>query len=222
MRLFSTNRELLFLLTHPPLWFRKSLETSDLDPDPFKQFAKWFKRAEKSWTGEFHNWLCLSTLNPDGYPEGRIVLLKSFNADGFVFYTNTESKKGQALEANPRAGMTFYWEKLQWQVRIVGDVTKVSDSEADLYFASRPKNSQIGAWASRQSSRLNSRQDLIDKFSEYEKKYQTEPVTRPPYWTGYRLNPICFEFWELRLSRLHDRFCYQKSAEDWTIERLSP
>lgn len=221
---FSTYREAFFLVTHPSLWFRKPLRIEDLNPDPIKQFGEWYGEVKARFSGEFPNWLVLSTVNPDGYPEGRVVLMKGFDERGIVFYTNTTSKKGRALEQVPRAAMTFYWGALQRQVRIVGDISKVSNEEADEYFASRPRGSQLGAWASTQSAELGSREELERRVAEYDEKYRGVEVPRPDFWTGFRLRPNRFEFWELRLSRLHDRFEYlrDETHSSWNIRRLYP
>ena len=223
MKIFSTTKEAIFFLTHPSLWFRKPLKESDLESNPLDQFSKWFDQAKSSPFGEFPNALCLSTVGEDGYPEGRIVLLKGHDESGFVFYTNKNSRKGKSLDSNPKAAMTFYWESLQHQVRVQGDIERVEDEEADHYFKSRPRGSQIGAWASLQSDELSSREELEERVSELNKKYKNQEIPRPPHWTGYRLKPKKYEFWELRLSRLHDRFEYVR-AEDgsWNIQRLYP
>ncbi|MCB0354469.1 MAG: pyridoxamine 5'-phosphate oxidase [Bdellovibrionales bacterium] len=222
-RLFSTSRELFFLFSHPSLWFRKPLRQEQLKRDPFEQFADWYRAAERQIFVEFVNWLCLSTIDENGYPDGRIVLLKEFDPAGFVFYTNTLSRKGRALERNPKASMTFYWGGTQRQVRILGDVEKVEEKTADAYFASRPRESQLGAWASQQSAVLSSREQLAESVEKYREKFSGHEVPRPPFWTGYRLIPRRFEFWELRLSRLHDRFEYFESESgSWEIRRLSP
>ena len=224
MKIFSTAREALFLLTNPALWFRRPLELVDLQKDPVEQFRAWFDQAGRSWRGEFHNWLCLSTIDRDGYPHGRIVLLKEYDERGFVFYTNTNSQKGQQLGGCPKASMTFYWEHLQHQIRIVGDIERVADEQADTYFSGRPRKSQLGAWASEQSTPLASRQELVERLQALTKEYRGREVPRPPHWTGYRLKPIQYEFWELRLSRLHDRFMYTPATEpgSWTIQQLAP
>lgn len=224
MKKFSTFREAFFLATHPALWFRKYLSQSDLSENPFEQFAKWYAELQKGYRGEFPNWLCLSTIDAAGCPDGRVVLLKDYDERGFVFFTNTESRKGEALEHHPVAAMTFFWERLQRQVRVAGRIEKVSDEEADTYFASRPRASQIGAWASLQSRELSGRAELEARFNHYEQEFQGQAVPRPQYWSGYRLIPERFEFWELRISRLHDRFEYHYGSEEkrWRIRQLYP
>lgn len=219
---FSTTREITFLVSRPALWFRRALSKADLQNDPNEQFSLWYADASRTLFSEFPNGMCLSTIGKDGYPNSRMVLLKSHDAEGFVFYTNTKSTKGEELAACPKAALNFYWDKLQRQVRVFGDVLPVDLAEADAYFSSRPRMSQIGAWASLQSTVLKSREELTKRFAEFERKYEGQDIPRPEYWSGYRLIPKEFEFWELRLGRLHDRFVYRKLESSWKIERLSP
>jgi pyridoxamine 5'-phosphate oxidase len=219
---FSTLRELLFFLRHPRLWFRRGLALQDMEQDPFDQFQKWFSCAQHVWFLEFPNAMVLSTLSPSGDLEGRVVLLKSFDSQGFVFYTNTLSAKGKALAAQPKCALTFYWDALQWQVRVQGSVEPVSTEEADAYFASRPRASQIGAWASRQSSACQEG-ELLKEVRKYEEQFRAAEVPRPAHWSGYRVKPASFEFWELRLSRLHDRFRYEQQSDGtWLRKKLFP
>jgi len=224
MTLFSSCREAAFLVSHPRLWFRKPLEATSLDRDPFKQFSQWYAGARSCWTLEFANAMTLSTVDSDGYPDARVVLLKEFNQQGFVFYTNSNSQKGRQLQDSAKAHLTFYWGPLQRQVRIKGDVELVDETQADKYFAGRPRESQIGAWASEQSSELSGRGELIEKAAQLRAKFAGGPVPRPPHWNGYRVVPKVFEFWELRLSRLHDRFEFVREDEnsEWIVRRLSP
>ncbi|MEQ9620252.1 MAG: pyridoxamine 5'-phosphate oxidase [Deltaproteobacteria bacterium] len=194
----------------------------DLDPDPFKQFEIWFDAASKA---EFvhPDAFTLATSSADGKPTARMLLLKGFDKNGFVFYTNSESRKGEELAANPYCAICFWWDRLERQVRIEGRVEKVPGSEADSYFAGRPRGSQIGAWASEQSSIIPDREYLEKRFREIEDEYRDREVPRPLYWNGYRLIPDSVEFWQGRPNRLHDRLRY-KLLEDgtWAIERLAP
>lgn len=194
----------------------------DLDPDPFKQFESWYNDALKA---EFvhPDAFSLATSSADGRPAARMLLLKGFDKKGFVFYTNSGSRKGEELESNPFCTICFWWDKLERQVRIEGRVEKVSDSEADSYFSSRPHGSQIGAWASEQSSVIPDRKYLEKRFNDIEEKYKGREVPRPGYWNGYRLIPDSIEFWQGRPNRLHDRLRYMLLEDgSWAIERLAP
>ena len=217
-------REILFLATRPWLLFRPGLSLSDMAKEPFSQFDQWFSKARKHFlTTGFPNSMTLSTLGPDAYPEGRMVLLKSYDKSGFVFYTNARSRKGKSIKDHEKGGLTFYWGALLRQIRVIGQLAKVSDEESDMYFSSRPRMSQIGAWASNQSEVLDSRKTLEDRVKDYSEKFSNQAVPRPPYWCGYRLTPIEFEFWQLRRNRLHDRFRYRLQDDgSWVISRLNP
>jgi pyridoxamine 5'-phosphate oxidase len=170
------------------------------------------------------NAMTLATATSDGLPSARIVLLKGIDAHGLVFYTNVESRKGEELAANPVAALLFHWKSLGRQVRVEGSVTRASDAEADAYFASRLRISRLGAWASDQSRPLSSREELERRLAEYEARYPSEDVSRPPYWGGYRLAPERFEFWQDMPYRLHDRLVFTRSGPGggWTIGRLFP
>ena len=199
------------------------LSRRELSPDPFGQFERWFAAAEAERAIVFAEAVCLSTLGPGGTPEGRMVLLKGFDARGFVFYTNLGSAKAVSLARHPRAGMTFYWQPLGRQVRIRGAVEPVSSDEADAYFASRPRGSRIGAWASDQSRELESRAALEDRVRSLEQRFADGTVPRPPHWSGYRLVPDAVEFWQEGPSRLHDRFAYERDGGGaWKLRRLYP
>lgn len=190
--------------------------------DPIRQFGSWFDEARRCRGLLLPEAVCLGTVSPDGAPEGRMMLLKGFDAAGFVFYTNLESQKAESLKATPLASLTFHWAPLGRQVRIQGRIEKVSDSEADEYFGSRPRGSQIGAWASRQSAPIPDRQALEGRFAELEKDYQGKEMPRPPYWGGFRLVPERIEFWQERPNRLHDRFLFKREGGRWVVTRLSP
>jgi pyridoxamine 5'-phosphate oxidase len=197
-----------------------SLDIADVDPNPFRQFDKWFKQALDAQLPE-PNTMTLATVDPRGRPSARIVLIKGVDERGFVFFTNYESRKGRELADNPHASLLFYWIELERQVRIEGTVVKTSDAESDTYFASRPVGSRIGAWASEQSKAIESRAVLEAREHEFSAQYGDNPP-RPPHWGGYRLIPDAIEFWQGRPSRLHDRMFYTRSGTDWTIARLSP
>jgi pyridoxamine 5'-phosphate oxidase len=200
----------------------RELRESDLDSNPFRQFQKWFEEALKA-DPVYANAMTLATANRGGKPSARMMLLKGFDEDGFVFYTNSESNKGEDLGQNPRAALVFWWSQLERQVRIEGRVEKVSDEEADSYFRTRPKGSQLGAWASQQSRVIRSREVLDNRMEELEAKYSDVDVPRPPYWLGYRLVPESIEFWQGRPNRLHDRLRYRLVKDgSWIIERLAP
>ncbi len=200
----------------------RELRESDLDSNPFRQFQKWFEEALKA-DPVYANAMTLATANRGGKPSARMMLLKGFDDNGFVFYTNSESNKGEDLSQNPRAALVFWWSQLEWQVRIEGRVEKVSDEEADSYFKTRPKGSQLGAWASQQSRVIRSREVLDNRMEELEAKYSDVDVPRPPYWLGYRLAPESIEFWQGRPNRLHDRLRYRLADDGkWVIERLAP
>ncbi|MEM5434995.1 pyridoxamine 5'-phosphate oxidase [Paraburkholderia diazotrophica] len=199
-----------------------SLDIADVDPNPFRQFDKWFKQAVDAQLPE-PNTMTLATVDARGRPSARIVLIKGVDERGFVFFTNYESRKGRELADNPHASLLFYWIELERQVRIEGTVVKTSDAESDAYYVSRPLGSRIGAWASEQSKVIESRALLEAREREFSAQYGENPP-RPPHWGGYRLIPDAIEFWQGRPSRLHDRLLYTRSSggADWTIDRLSP
>ena len=200
----------------------KGLRRSDLNPDPIKQFANWFTTAIETGIRDV-NAMSLATAGQDAKPSVRIVLLKSFDEDGFVFFTNYESEKGKQLEANPYAALGFYWIELDRQIRISGKVDKTSRKESQTYFHSRPVGSQLSAWASRQSAVLDGRRVLDARMEEMNERFAGKRVPLPPHWGGYRLKPENMEFWQGRSNRLHDRFRYTRQSDgSWLIERLAP
>ncbi len=195
---------------------------SQIDPDPIKQFAKWYTDAEAAGL-KLPNAMTLATATKDGEPSARMVLLKGFDTEGFVFFTNYESRKGREMDENPRAALVFYWSEFDRQVRITGSIERVSRTESESYFHTRPVDSQLSAWASNQSHVISSREVLEEKMRELMMQYEGGDVPLPPHWGGYRLAPASIEFWQNRLSRLHDRLRYalQQNGE-WLVERLSP
>ncbi|EDM38176.1 Pyridoxamine 5'-phosphate oxidase [Pedobacter sp. BAL39] len=197
------------------------LAETDVDSNPIQQFKKWFTEALDAQLFE-PNVMTLATANAAGKPSARIVLLKGFDENGFVFFTNYESHKGKELAVNPYASMVFFWPELERQVCIEGSVTKVSEEESTAYFHSRPVGSQIGASASMQSSKIGSREVLETKVELLSETYKDQEVPRPEYWGGYLLTPTSVEFWQGRPSRLHDRIAYEFTNGSWIINRLAP
>ena len=191
--------------------------------DPMARFAAWLAEAERSEPND-PNAMALATVDADGMPDLRMVLLKDHGPDGFVFFTNFESAKGVELLGQPRAALLFHWKSLRRQVRVRGPVSVVGEAEADAYFASRPRDSRIGAWASRQSRPLKGRAELVKEVGRYALKYPIGEVPRPPYWSGFRITPVQIEFWRAGAFRLHDRLVYRRAAagEAWTAGKLFP
>lgn len=195
-----------------------------MNNDPIALFSEWLAEAEQ---GEPHdaNAMSLATVDADGQPSVRMVLLKGYGPDGFVFYTNRESRKGEALEANPKAALLFHWKSLRRQVRIEGPVEWVDEATSDAYFASRPRDSRIGAWASDQSRPMDSRSTFLARIAKYAAKYAVGDVPRPPHWGGYRVIPERIEFWVDKKSRLHERTIYirdEAAAGGWRTETIYP
>jgi pyridoxamine 5'-phosphate oxidase len=198
-----------------------SLNENDIASDPIKQFEKWWNDAINSEVLEA-NAMTLATSSKEGKPSARIVLLKGFDENGFVFFTNYESKKGKALTENPRAALTFFWKEIERQIRIEGVTEKISAAESDAYFFSRPEGSRIGAWASPQSEIIKNRGVLEENVLQFSNEFKNS-IPRPPHWGGYRVMPELIEFWQGRSNRLHDRIQYTKTGNgSWKVDRLAP
>ena len=189
--------------------------------DPYALFAAWYAEAEKSEPND-PTGMALATATPDGRPSLRMVLLKGWDHDGFVFYTNLQSRKGTELAANQHVALLFHWKSLRRQIRIEGPAESVTDAEADAYFASRPRLSRIGAWASDQSRTLPSRATLAGRVAAVELRYPVGDIPRPPHWSGFRVRPSAWEFWQDMPFRLHDRTVYTPDGESWRSEKLYP
>ena len=201
-------------------YMKGSLSEEDVQANPIDQFNIWFDQARHAELPE-PNAMTVASVDPNGKPSARVVLIKEVTQAGFVFFTNYESRKGQALIANPHAALLFFWPELERQVRVEGSVEKLSDQESDDYFHSRPLDSRIGAWASPQSRVIKGRTELVTKAAEYALKFALNPP-RPLHWGGFRVKPEALEFWQGRPSRLHDRIQYIKENDDWKIQRLAP
>ena len=199
---------------------------ADLDADPFAQFERWFAAAKAAIPEPgMPEAMTVATANLDGEVSARVCLLKGFDRRGFVFFTNYNSRKGQQVHDNPRAALVFWWPALERQVRIEGVAVKTTEEESDAYFATRPRGSQLGAWASEQSQVVCGGRAMLDgKYEELATTYKDRPIPRPPHWGGYRIIPLLFEFWQGRGDRMHDRFAYRlrADAKDWVIDRLAP
>ena len=193
------------------------------EAEPFALFERWFKDAKEKEPND-PNGMALATADADGLPDVRMVLMKGFDAQGFVFYTNAESAKGRQLDANPRAALCFYWKSLRRQVRVRGRIEPTSDVEADAYFKSRDRGARLGAWASQQSRPLEDRLALEKRIAEFALKFGVGEVPRPAHWRGYRLSPLAFEFWRDRPFRLHDRLVFTRGGptQPWSKCRLYP
>lgn len=199
----------------------RRLDHSALDPDPFRQFEHWFAEAMETQVLD-PNAMSIASVAADGQPSLRTVLLKYYDTSGFVFYTNLESRKSREIIANPRVALLFYWAELSRQVRITGTASHTSAAENLRYFLTRPRDSQIGAWVSAQSSVISSRSLIENKFMEIRQKFAAGEVPLPSFWGGYRVQPEAIEFWQAGEHRLHDRFLYSRSTGGWSIARLAP
>lgn len=208
--------------------YRKSYEKQallegDISENPIELFQKWFHEIDNNFDVEEPNAMTVSTIGLDGFPKSRVVLLKKFTFEGFIFYTNYNSEKGKAIASNPNVCISFFWHSAERQIIIKGKAEKISDNLSDGYFESRPRGSQLGAIVSNQSNVVANRQELEDKLKILETKYEGKEIERPKYWGGYIVKPIEMEFWQGRPNRLHDRIRYQLQEDfNWKIERLAP
>ncbi|KOY85660.1 pyridoxine 5'-phosphate oxidase [bacterium 336/3] len=199
----------------------EELDIKDVHQNPIEQFKFWFDEALKAQVIE-PNAMFLATVSPFGQPTGRIVLLKGIEEGGFVFYTNYNSRKGGEITHNQLVSLTFFWADLERQVRIEGKALKVSEETSTNYFISRPRDSQIGAWASPQSQQVAGKETLLELFEKYKTEFTEKPLVKPPHWGGYVVMPHYLEFWQGRPSRMHDRICYTLENNDWNIKRIAP
>lgn len=200
---------------------KSELNEDMLDESPFKQFEKWYVEAEEAKLS-LPNSMSLATASKDSIPSVRTVLLKYFDEKGFVFYTNYESRKAKEIDENPNVALLFFWNSLERQIRISGSIEKISTRDSLKYFISRPRDSQLGAWVSDQSSIITSRKLLLQKMDEMKRKFKDGKIPLPDHWGGYRVVPNSFEFWQGRTNRLHDRILYLRTDESWEIKRLAP
>lgn len=214
--------DLQHILQHDRIQYDKGILSPDtLEADPLKQFTNWMQQAIDSGVPE-PNAMNLCTVNSESKPSSRIVLLKGVDARGLMFYSNYISRKGKEIDQNPYVSVSFFWQPIARQIRVEGHCVKLSESESDQYFASRPRESQLGAWASQQSSTLTSRTELEQQLQMFTDKFKDTEVPRPSHWGGYLIQPHLIEYWQGRPDRLHDRFVYELSGNAWKISRLSP
>jgi pyridoxamine 5'-phosphate oxidase len=199
----------------------EDLDIADLPSDPIPVVSRWLEEAEAAGIRN-PSAIALATADAAGRPSVRHVLLRGIDARGFVFYTNRSSRKGRELADDPRAAFSMYWRELDRQISVTGDVERLSDEESDAYFASRPREARLGAWASPQSEELSSRAELLERYAEVEARFAGAEVPRPPFWGGYRVVPLSIELWMGRLHRLHDRFRYVREGDGWDLRRLAP
>lgn len=211
------------LSNHRKAYQKDELRKSNISKNPMELFQKWFLEADQFDGIDEANAMNISTLGLDGYPKNRIVLLKKYTWEGFIFYTNYDSEKGRAITNNPKVCLSFFWHSLERQIIIKGDAEKIPENLSDGYFESRPDGSKLGAWASAQSEVITSREALDAKLKAFEDQFQNKEIPRPPYWGGFIVRPISMEFWQGRPNRMHDRIRFTlKDDYDWKIERLEP
>ena len=204
-------------------YIKKELSKTNVPENPLELFQKWFYEVEESNGVDEPNAMTISTIGLDGFPKNRVVLLKKYTWEGFIFYTNYNSEKGKAIEENPNVCLSFFWHSAEQQIIIKGKVEKIAENLSDGYFDSRPDGSKLGAWASNQSSVVSSRKELDDNLKELETKFENAEIPRPAHWGGYIVKPISIEFWQGRANRMHDRILYTLQADyNWKIERLAP
>lgn len=201
---------------------RGMLSESTIDPNPMQQFRKWFHEVEDFGGVDEANAMTISSISEDGFPKGRVVLLKKYDEYGFYFYTNYDSEKGKGIAKNNKVSLSFFWPNMERQVIVKGFAEKASETESENYFHSRPKGSQLGAVVSPQSSVITSRDVLEENLAKLEAEYEDKDVSRPDNWGGYLVKPISIEFWQGRANRLHDRIRYTLEEYDWIVERLAP
>jgi len=201
---------------------KAALIRSELEENPFQQFRQWFVEVDEAGNVDEANAMTISTVGKEGFPKSRVVLLKSYDENGFVFYTNYKSEKGQAILNNPKVCLSFFWPHAERQIIIKGKAEKISEEASTRYFQSRPKGSQLGALVSPQSQEIPNRQVLEDNLKALEQEYADKPVEKPKNWGGFCVEPVAFEFWQGRPNRLHDRFVYELKNLDWNIKRLAP
>jgi pyridoxamine 5'-phosphate oxidase len=199
----------------------EDLDIADLPSDPIPVVSRWLEEAKAAGIRN-PSAIALATADATGRPSVRHVLLRGIDARGFVFYTNRSSRKGRELADDPRAAFSMYWRELDRQISVTGDAERLSDEESDAYFASRPREARLGAWASPQSEELSSRAELLERYAEVEARFAGAEVPRPPFWGGYRVVPLSIELWVGRLHRLHDRFRYVREGDGWDLRRLAP
>lgn len=210
------------LANYRRVYSKAALLEKELPQDPMDLFKNWFEEVEALKNSIEVNAMTISTIGKDGFPKNRVVLLKEFSDEGFIFYTNYSSEKGIALQENPKICLSFFWADLERQVIIKGVAERSSEEKAEAYFQSRPRGSQIGAWASAQSSIIASREILDKCVRELETKFEGKIIPKPDFWGGYLVRPVSFEYWQGRLNRLHDRILYEKENNNWNFKRLAP